>query len=120
MLIMAMVGRVSVDPERIRSTITQERDDRGWTKKQLAQRSDLDPATVSRLESGEQSAQLPLLEKLAAGFGMPFEELLVRCGVVRPDYFLDPRVALLGDESISDPEDRKALVRLYDKITRGR
>lgn len=120
MLITARVGRVPVDPARIRSTITHEREARGWKKKELAQRSELDPATVSRVESGEQSAQLPVLEKLAAGFGMPFEELLVRCGVVRADYFIDPRVGLLGDESITDPEDRKALVRLYDKITRGR
>lgn len=119
MLITARVDRVPVDPERIRSTITQEREDRGWTKKDLAVRSELDPATVSRLESGEQTAQLGLLEKLAAGFDMPFEELLVRCGVVRPDYFIDPRMALLGDESITDTEDRKALVRLYDKLTSG-
>lgn len=52
------------------------RSNRGWTQRQLEQRSGLERAFLSRLENGRTDLTLSSLEKIAAAFGLAVSELL--------------------------------------------
>jgi DNA-binding Xre family transcriptional regulator len=52
------------------------RQGRGWTQRQLEQRSGLERAFLSRLENGRTDLTLSSLEKIAGAFGLSVSELL--------------------------------------------
>lgn len=58
---------------------------RGWTLEELAERAQLSPSTLSRLESGKRQATLELLVPLTRQLGVRVDDLL-------PDADVDPRV----------------------------
>lgn len=58
---------------------------RGWTLEELAERAQLSPSTLSRLESGKRQATLELLIPLTRQLGVRIDDLL-------PDTDVDPRV----------------------------
>ncbi|MCB2411989.1 XRE family transcriptional regulator [Demequina sp. TTPB684] len=61
------------------------RHERGWTLEELAERAELSPSTLSRLESGKRQATLELLIPLTRHLGVRIDDLL-------PDTDVDPRV----------------------------
>ena len=58
--------------------LKQEREARGWALADLAQRSGVSRAMISRIERAEASPTALLLARLAAAFGMPLSVLLAR------------------------------------------
>jgi transcriptional regulator with XRE-family HTH domain len=52
------------------------RHSRGWTLEQLAERADMSPSTLSRLESGKRQAGLELLVPLARQLGIGLDDLV--------------------------------------------
>jgi transcriptional regulator with XRE-family HTH domain len=58
---------------------------RGWTLEELAEKAQLSPSTLSRLESGKRQASLELLIPLTRHLGVRIDDLL-------PDADVDPRI----------------------------
>ncbi len=61
---------------RLAARLTQLRRDAGWSLDELASRSGVPKATLSRLERGETSPTASLLGKLCAAHGRPMSRLL--------------------------------------------
>lgn len=77
----------------IASVISTKRKEAGITAKELAERSNLSPAYISRVESGDfQSLTLPTVRALAEGLGITLRMLLEDLGMLnnedRPSYKL--------------------------------
>jgi transcriptional regulator with XRE-family HTH domain len=61
--------RIRLREVRLRKVLTQE---------ELAQRSGVAEATISRIESGQQEARISTIRKLAAALGVEPSELIVQ------------------------------------------
>lgn len=80
------------------------RHSRGWTLEELAERADMSPSTLSRLESGKRQASLELLLPLTRQLGIGLDDLVtpavtdprVRRPVIRRDGLV---IAPLAPES---------------------
>jgi transcriptional regulator with XRE-family HTH domain len=55
-----------------------EREGRGWSLEELAQRSGVSRAMISKVERGESSPTAALLGRLSAAFGLTLSQLLAR------------------------------------------
>lgn len=62
--------------ERVAVRLKALRSERGWTLEDLAQRSGVSRATLSRLENAEVSATAVILGKLCAAFGLTLSRLM--------------------------------------------
>ena len=56
--------------------VRQERQRRGWTQRQLSERSGVPQPTISRIEAGVRKLDLEALERIAKAFGVPPLRLL--------------------------------------------
>lgn len=56
--------------------IRQAREARGWTLTELARRSEVDHALVSRIESGQRTGSPTTLHRLATALGLDAGEVL--------------------------------------------
>jgi len=56
--------------------VRQERQRRGWTQRQLSERSGVPQPTISRIEAGVRKLDLEALERIATAFGVPPLRLL--------------------------------------------
>lgn len=63
---------------QIAARIRAERDSRGWSLDELAQRSGVSRAMISKVERQESSPTAALLGRLSAAFGLTLSQLLVR------------------------------------------
>jgi len=61
---------------RIAARIRQEREARGWSLADLAQRTGIHPPNLSRLESGKHDPSLETLERVAEGLGVRVADLV--------------------------------------------
>ena len=59
----------------ILATITEYREDRGWTEYQLAERSGLPQSTISLWYRKNMVPTIPSLEKICAAFGITLSQL---------------------------------------------
>lgn len=64
--------------ERLAHCLRREREARGWSLAQLAQRSDVSKAAISKIERGETSPTAALLVRLAGAFDLTLAGLLLR------------------------------------------
>ena len=64
-------------PEPIAVKLRDLRVKRGLTQKQAAELARVSPETLSDLESGKRPPYMPTLTKLARGYGVRVEELVV-------------------------------------------
>lgn len=64
--------------ERVGVTLRGIREEASLTQEELAERSDLDQATLSRIETGKREPRLRTLKKLARGLGVELPALLSR------------------------------------------
>ena len=55
--------------------LSAERQRRGWSQAELARRTGIHPATISRLEAGKQFAYSGWRRRLAQALGVPGDEL---------------------------------------------
>ncbi|ALN74458.1 XRE family transcriptional regulator [Aureimonas sp. AU20] len=63
---------------RLAQHIRREREARGWSLSELAARSDVSKAAISKIERGEVSPTAGVLVRLAEAFGLTLAGLLVR------------------------------------------
>jgi transcriptional regulator with XRE-family HTH domain len=63
---------------RIAARILAERGSRGWSLEELAQRSGVSRAMISKVERGESSPTAALLGRLSSAFGLTLSQLLAR------------------------------------------
>jgi transcriptional regulator with XRE-family HTH domain len=63
---------------RLARSIRQEREARGWTLADLAERSGVSRASISKIERGEASPTAVILVRLAGAFDLTFAGLLAR------------------------------------------
>jgi len=64
--------------ERLAETLRAEREGRGWSIAQLAERSGVSKAMISKVERGEASPTAALLGRLSGALGRTLSELLAR------------------------------------------
>jgi transcriptional regulator with XRE-family HTH domain len=71
------VSRSNVDVEAlVRSRLRSLRQTHGWSLDQLAERSNLSPSTISRIETGKRTISLDVLVPLARALQIDLESLL--------------------------------------------
>jgi transcriptional regulator with XRE-family HTH domain len=63
---------------RLAARVLAEREQRGWSVAELAAKSGVSRAMISKIERGEASPTASLLVKIAAAFGLPLSLLLAR------------------------------------------
>jgi XRE family transcriptional regulator, regulator of sulfur utilization len=63
-------------PEPIALKLRALRKERGLTQEEAAELAEVSPRTLERLESGERAPYMPTVTKIAAAYGVPFEELV--------------------------------------------
>lgn len=78
---------------KIAKLVTEKREQAGLSARELAERSGLSPAYISRLENGEyKSLSLPTVKALADGLGLTLRAFLEEAGLLnneeRPSYKL--------------------------------
>ena len=64
--------------DRIATRLLAERAGRGWSLEQLAERSGVSRAMISKVERGESSPTATVLGRLSAAFGLTLSQLLAR------------------------------------------
>jgi transcriptional regulator with XRE-family HTH domain len=74
---MSTIVTESLD-QRLAARVALERDGRGWSVAQLAERSGVSRAMISKIERGEVKPTASLLGRLSAAFGLPLSLLLAR------------------------------------------
>jgi transcriptional regulator with XRE-family HTH domain len=63
---------------RLAARVLTEREQRGWSVAELAAKSGVSRAMISKIERGDASPTASLLVKIAAAFGLPLSLLLAR------------------------------------------
>jgi transcriptional regulator with XRE-family HTH domain len=66
------------DGSRLSARLKAEREQRGWSLADLAERSDVSKAMISKVERGECSPTAALLGRLSGAFGLTMSQLLAR------------------------------------------
>ena len=56
--------------------VAQARRDRGWSQEQLSEAIDIQPTTLSRLETGDRAMSLSTLSRMAEAIGVGLGDLL--------------------------------------------
>ena len=106
-------GQVEL-PSRPRETVDfarqleRLRDERGWTKADLAKRSSLDPSSITRFEQGTRSPDRATVIQISNAMALPVidrDRLLAAAGY-RSDVWDDPRLVelsqILADKDMPD------------------
>lgn len=85
---------------RLARRIHHERESRGWSLAQLAERSDVSKAAISKIERGETSPTAALLVRLATAFDLTLAGLLLRAEAAD-----DSRVSRAAEQALwRDPD----------------
>lgn len=113
----ATLGPVPIDRVALGAAIRAARDAAGLSQEKLAAELGFwdDRSNVSRVEAGQQSITIDQLWEVAAALNASVTAILVAAGVVEFD--LSARDLLAVDPNL-DEDDRKALLRTYDRLTR--
>ena len=92
--------------ESLGKKISRLRDERVWTQAELAKRSGIMAATISRIESGEiKNPGLEILKTLAAAFG------------ITVDYLIGVKDTVTFDDSLKRDPDAQVIFRGYEKLS---
>jgi transcriptional regulator with XRE-family HTH domain len=97
-----------------------ERDARGWSLADLAERSGVAKATISKIERGEASPTAVVLVRLASAFDLTFAGLLIRAEGERPrlsraadqPVWRDPATGYLRKQVFSQPDHPLEIVEV--------
>ena len=84
----------------ILATITEYREDRGWTEYQLAEHSGLPQSTISSWYRKNMVPTIPSLEKICAAFGITLSQLFAE-----------------GDEPVSLTDSQQKLLARWSRLT---
>ena len=66
---------IAKNVEIVTNNITRLREERGWTKMELARRTGIDQSNISRIEKATKHTNLDNLEKIATAFEIELYEL---------------------------------------------
>ncbi|MEV6057413.1 helix-turn-helix transcriptional regulator [Streptomyces sp. NPDC052107] len=86
---------------RLGRSLRELRDERGWSRKDLAERSGLSYPYVSQLENGDREPSFDTLTKLAQTFGLAVDALLAPATTQRSSR--PPTAASSGQRHIPNP-----------------
>ena len=98
----------------ILSTISQYREERGWTEYQLAERSGLPQSTISSWYRKNMIPTIPSLEKICSAFGITLSQLFAQEDT--PVSLTDSQKKLLARWSRLSEEQQNAVFLLIDKM----
>jgi transcriptional regulator with XRE-family HTH domain len=106
--------------QRLAERLRHERDSRGWSLADLAERSGVAKATISKIERAEASPTAVILVKLASAFGLTLaglmlraearEDRLVRSG--EQPIWRDPETGYLRKQVFSRPDHPVELIKV--------
>ena len=85
--------------------VAQARRDRGWSQEQLAEAIDIQPTTLSRLETADRAISLSTLGRIAEALGVGLGDLL------------DVKREL---PAVDHTPEHAELLRLFDKLPKSR
>lgn len=112
---------IADDPtRRLARRIVREREARGWSQGELARRSDVSKAMISKVEREEASPTAVLLAKVASAFGLTLAALLARAEeeggrVVKAadqPQWRDPATGYVRRQLFARPDNPVELVRV--------
>lgn len=101
--------------EGVATAIRTLRGERRWTQRELCRQTDLSPAYLSELESGQKDASADVLERLAAAFNHEMNEFLwvvllaMLTGEVPGVARRDAAMKLMRHVIDSDPQSREQI-----------
>lgn len=98
----------------ILTAITTNREERGWTEYQLAERSGLPQSTISSWYRKNMVPTIPSLEKICAAFGITLSQLFAEGD--SPVSLTEPQKKLLERWSRLSEEQQSAIFALIDKM----
>jgi len=95
--------------------LEKELDSRGWSRAELARRSNLNPSTLSMIRSHKRGAGVETCRAIAKGLRLPETDVLRAAGLMAPDRSVDPVVSellvLAGKLPADDQQDLIDLAR---------
>ena len=105
---------------RLAHRIRFERDSRGWSLAELAERAGVSKATISKIERAEVSPTAVVLVRLASAFDLTLAGLLLRaenqggrlCRAAEQPVWRDPETGYLRNQVFSRPDHPVELVRV--------
>ncbi len=98
----------------ILATITEYRENRGWTEYQLAEHSGLPQSTISSWYRKNMVPTIPSLEKICAAFGITLSQLFAEGNV--PVSLTDSQQKLLERWVRLSEEQQAVIFALIDKM----
>lgn len=92
-------------------------DSRGWRQADLARKSDLHRAIISKLVLGKSTPQTNTLLAIASALNLPPMQLFEAAGILPPKVIADPWVEKMSHRLASfDPVKRQALERFVEAM----
>ena len=98
----------------ILATITEYREERGWTEYQLAEHSGLPQSTISSWYRKNMMPTIPSLEKICTAFGITLSQLFAEGDV--PVSLTDSQQKLLARWSRLNEDQQAVVFALIDKM----
>ena len=98
----------------ILATITEYREERGWTEYQLAEHSGLPQSTISSWYRKNMVPTIPSLEKICAAFGITLSQLFAEGDT--PVSLTDSQQKLLARWSRLTEDQQSVVFALIDKM----
>lgn len=98
----------------ILATITEYREDRGWTEYQLAEHSGLPQSTISSWYRKNMVPTIPSLEKICSAFGITLSQLFAEGDA--PVSLTDSQRKLLDRWSRLSKDQQSVVFALIDKM----
>lgn len=106
--------------QRLAQRIRLERDGRGWSLAELAERSGVSRATISKIERAEVSPTAAVLVRLASAFDLTFAGLLLRAEgpgervsrASEQPVWHDPETGYVRNQVFSRPDHPVELIRV--------
>ena len=98
----------------ILATITEYREERGWTEYQLAEHSGLPQSTISSWYRKNMVPTIPSLEKICTAFGITLSQLFAEGDV--PVSLTDSQQKLLARWSRLTADQQSVVFALIDKM----
>ena len=106
--------------QRLSQRIRLERDGRGWSLADLAERSGVSRATISKIERAEVSPTAVVLVRLASAFDLTLAGLMLRaeghgervCRATDQPVWRDPETGYLRKQVFSRPDNPVEIIRV--------
>jgi transcriptional regulator with XRE-family HTH domain len=107
------------DAKRLGTLLRQRREGRGWSIRQLEERSGVDDSSIVRLENGRQSRpSVEKLNRLADALQLPVEDLLIAARLTQPGGLPSLRPYLRAKYPELPASAEAELSRYFDRLAK--